>query len=447
MSRREFLKGMLAVGTCHTLSSLVPLRAAETETTPARWTPVEPPNRPMGTARGVCPGRVAWLHDPGIARWDGNTAVGGWYEDRFTDPARAEQMLRDSLRLVTGTKTDVEAWRSLFRQFNSKRGKGDAGYQPGEKVVVKLNLNCCQRRSSPEQGFYNTPQLTAALLRQLVEKAGVRQDDLVIYDASRMAPDSIFDRCHAEFPGIRFEDRDGGEGRFAIEPDLDAAVFFGDPATPNHGKTYLPKCATGAAYMINAAVMKGHSLAGVTLCAKNHFGSVYRPDTGPKDQHRGWNPSHLHESITSTSRPMGTYNAIVDLMGHPHLGGKTMLYLLDGLYTAPHQSVLPEKWQSAPFGGDWTSSLLVSQDPVAIESVAVDLFGAEVTVTRVVGAVYNYLHEAALAQAPPSRTRYAPSADGKPLASLGVHEHWNDAAKRQYSRNLGTGEGIELIQG
>jgi hypothetical protein len=31
------------------------------------------------------------------------------------------------------------------------------------------------------------------------------------------------------------------------------------------------------------------------------------------------------------------------------------------------------------------------------------------------------------------------------LASLGAHEHWNDPQERKYSRNLGTGEGIELV--
>jgi len=34
--------------------------------------------------------------------------------------------------------------------------------------------------------------------------------------------------------------------------------------------------------------------------------------------------------------------------------------------------------------------------------------------------------------------------DGNKLASLGVHEHWNNATDRQYTRNLGTGNGIEL---
>jgi hypothetical protein len=31
------------------------------------------------------------------------------------------------------------------------------------------------------------------------------------------------------------------------------------------------------------------------------------------------------------------------------------------------------------------------------------------------------------------------------LASLGVHEHWNDPKAKKYSRNLGSGKGIELV--
>jgi hypothetical protein len=40
---------------------------------------------------------------------------------------------------------------------------------------------------------------------------------------------------------------------------------------------------------------------------------------------------------------------------------------------------------------------------------------------------------------------YDPEKDGKPLASQGVHEHWNNAADKKYSRNLGTGTGIEIV--
>jgi hypothetical protein len=141
---------------------------------------------------------------------------------------------------------------------------------------------------------------------------------------------------------------------------------------------------------------------------------------------------------------MGTYNCLVDLIGHPHLGGKTLLYLIDGLYGAQHQSGNVMKFTS--FNDDWTSSLLASQDPVAIDSVTLDILRNEPRCTEVTGrGVDNYLHEAALADDPASKTVYDPDGDGVRLASLGVHEHWNNAMARQYSRNLGMDQGIELV--
>ena len=243
---------------------------------------MEGPNQPLGQGKGIFPGRVVWLHDPRVAKWDGDADRGGWFDDRATDPVLADRMLSESLRLLTGAQSDAAAWAALFRHFNETHGRGNAGYQPGEQIAIKLNLNCSKRQLDAAPGFYNTPQLSKALLRQLVQEAGVRQQDIVVYDASRLASDPMFAACHTEFPEIRFEDRDGNDGRYRTEADKQVAVHFGDPQTPDNGKTYLPKCATGATYMINAAVLKGHSLAGATLCAKNHFGSVYRENTGPK---------------------------------------------------------------------------------------------------------------------------------------------------------------------
>lgn len=413
----------------------------------ATWVPTEGPNQPMGEAQGIFPGRVVWMHNPAVAKWDGNTEQGGWLDDKATDPELAVQMLSQALQRQTGTSSDPEAWSAIFRHHNNTHGRANAGYQPGEKVVVKLNLNCSQRQTDASAGFYNTPQMTKALLRQLVQQAGVPETDIIVCDASRLASDAIFAPCRAEFPHIRFEDRDGSQERIQARPNKSVALHFGDPNTPESGKTYLPESITAATYLLNVAVLKGHSLAGVTLCAKNHFGSVYRENAGDQDPHRGWNPSHLHDGIMVRTRPMGTYNPLVDLMGHRHLGGKTVLYLIDALYAALHQNVAPERWQSSPFDGHWTASLFMSQDPVAIESVAVDFFAAEPTAKEMVGSVDNYLHEAALANDAPSQTRYAPEGTDKTLPSLGVHEHWNNSQQKQYSRNLGLGRGIELVQG
>jgi len=48
---------------------------------------------------------------------------------------------------------------------------------------------------------------------------------------------------------------------------------------------------------------------------------------------------------------------------------------------------------------------------------------------------HDNLHEAALAESPPSGTFYDPNHPVATvgLASLGVHEHWNNAEHKQYS--------------
>ena len=440
VDRRDFI-GACGLSALALAPALTQLSSAET-----RWAPAESPNQPVGEAKGIFPGRVVWVHDPTVAKWDGDTTSGSWWEDKFTDPAMAEAMLKSTLQLLTGGKSDQETWGALFRHYNQSHGRGNVGYRPGEKVAIKVNMNCSRKQDRPFFGLYNTPQLTQALLRQLVTQAGVQESDIVVCDASRWINDTIFMPCRAEFPNVRFEDRDGTDGRCKALPDKNVALNFGDPNTPNSGETYLPASITGATYVINAASMKGHSLAAVTLCAKNHFGSVYRENIGPRDPHKGWNPSHLHNELTVRTRPMGTYNVLVDFMGHKDLGGKTILYLVDAIYAAEHQNGAPVKWQSSPFDGHWTASIFASQDPVAIESVGVDFFAAEKSAVQMVGAADNYLHEAALAHKPPSQIQYAPDGDAKNLASLGVHEHWNSPAKKQYSRNLGTGQGIELVK-
>ena len=101
----------------------------------------------------------------------------------------------------------------------------------------------------------------------------------------------------------------------------------------------------------------------------------------------------------------------------------------------------------APFNGTWAASLLASQDPVAIDSVGFDFLWAEWDDYPHMSGVDDYLHEAALAANPPSGTFYDPNHPVATvrLASLGVHEHWNNAQDKQYSGNLGKRGGIELV--
>ena len=108
----------------------------------------------------------------------------------------------------------------------------------------------------------------------------------------------------------------------------------------------------------------------------------------------------------------------------------------------------PRKFSTAPFNDHWASSLLAFQDPVAIDSVALDFLRAEWNDYPHMSGADDYLHEAALADHPPSGTFYDPdhTSGTTRLESLGVHEHWNNPKEKQYSRNLGKREGIELLR-
>jgi hypothetical protein len=88
----------------------------------------------------------------------------------------------------------------------------------------------------------------------------------------------------------------------------------------------------------------------------------------------------------------------------------------------------------------------MSLDGVAIDSVGFDFLTSEWPGLVDTANADNYLREAALANDPPSKTFYDPERDGVRCRSLGVFEHWTNAADKKYSRNLGRANGIDLFQ-
>jgi hypothetical protein len=291
--------------------------------------------------------------------------------------------------------------------------------------------------------YMNTsPQMILALLRQLVHEAGVQPRDIAVGDPLGLFPNQYYGYLHCEFPNVRYLDHDGGNATYPrTRVQYSSIPFYWSSRPTGTAQDYVPVPYAEAKYLINMANLKSHSGAGVTLCGKNHYGSLIRkpPDKGYYD---------MHVSLPGGVQGSGHYRALVDLMGYVHTGGKTLLYLIDGLYPGVHPiEHTPRKWLTHPFNGQWASSLLASQDPVAIDSVAFDFLWAEWNDYPRMSGADDYLHEAALADHPPSGTFYDPDHAAKVtrLASLGVHEHWNNAQEKQYSKNLGKGEGIELV--
>jgi uncharacterized protein (DUF362 family) len=457
MHRRCFLRSLAAVpaaGLVHVPLVLPWNGMAQQRSGVAPAGPFKPSdgsNRPIGEGKGIFPGRVVWERDANATSWDG--ATGHWWDDANTNQKVVHGMTSRLVLNLTGRNNEKQAWDALFRSFNNTHKRGGSGYRPGERIAIKVN---CNQDRSPEWGVLASspgggppaaaqnglpsPHAVVALVTELIEKAGVRGGDILLYDVAgaRNVGQPIHNRIRAnanrEFQAVQFlVNTDYNQGdRMSPVPDMDNPVRFSGGHLPT---AYLPRQVTDATYVINMALLRPHGMAGVTLTGKNHFGSVHFPNDG------GWTPRPLHGAVTRT-QPMGSYNALVDLFGHRHLGGKTMLYILDGLYTAEHNEGSVFKWAS--FDNHWASSMLMSQDPVAIDSVALDILRNEPRAVEVRGNADNYLHEAAQAAKPPSGTVYNPDGSGA-LASLGAHEHWNNATDRKYSRNLGRKEGIELI--
>jgi len=399
-------------------------------------TPAEPVNSPMGVGKGIHPGRVVWVHQPKATSWDGK--AGNWWDDASTDQRLVDEMLSESVRSLAGEKSDKHAWISLFKHFNHTHNGGKGGYRPGEQVVIKAN-GVQDRPGDWRKGAATpSPHVLYALVLQLIKEAGVRGEDITIYDASRYVGDPIFKKIKANpdpnFQAVRYvvNQRMAGNGRLAAVPDKANPIRFSKEGVPT---AYPPECVTQAKYLINVGLLRAHTLMGVTLTAKNHFGSVCFE--GP-----GFTPRPLHD-FASRDLPMGSYNCLVDLIAHNHIGGKTLAYMIDGVYASMHNLGSVIRYQS--LGNHWASSLFLSQDPVAIDSVGLDFVRSEPNNDECRGKPENYLHEAALAGRPPSGTVYDPDRDGKEVISLGVHEHWNNATDRQYSRNLGKHQGIELV--
>lgn len=401
-----------------------------------------PRHEPMGTGIGAMPGRVAWVYEPNCVNW----TEGLWWEFDNFDYDLIQQMVDEGITATGGGSTPAESWDAMFRYHNGKRGKGNAGYTSGEIIAIKCNMNGAGWNGPNDEhtaNAFTNPVALRALLVSLVEDAGVPPKCITVYDASRNIPDYSAEYCgQGVADGVRFLGVD------ECEPDQNYPLKWSESFS---GETsYLPTCVTEAEYLINFADLKGHSMNGITLTAKNHFGSFMNSSRDAAAMAAG-----LHRFVTGDS--MNKYTVLVDLMGNYMLGERTVLYLLDGIIVSPSEGSTTTIdgsntiWQSKPFNGRYTASLFFSQDPVAIDSVGADFLGNEPTIQQYNSVirgnpnVENYLHEAGGVLDAPSGTIYY-NGNGKAITNLGVHEHWNNCTDKQYSRNLGADEGIELIK-
>lgn len=439
--------------------------------------PADGPNQPMGRAAGINPGRVVWAWDKEATNENCINSFDkqDWFwKPENTNSVVVSNMVSTSMNKLTGKPTAAESWDAIFRYHNKKKNK-NTGYTKGEKIFIKINQNSSRGvlgRETAATGFDvptsfkpgeerkkngigstdTGPYIVLEILRELVNNAGVNQEDIAIGDPMCPLYGYNYDVWVKEFPRIVFIDKSTNtHGRTLITPTSSDLVFYSDKSMSDKLYDVIEK----ADYLINVATLKPHSIAGISLNAKNLFGA-----------HARVNASHLHYSLPGSYKDYiidnggyRKYRVLVDLMGSKYLGNNTMLFVVDGLFAGgSSQNRGPVKYFMAPFNYDWSSSVFLSQDEVALESVCYDILRTEwnginkhdppnngfETMPNGSG-VDDYLHQAADSTNWPEGIKYDPDNSGKPISSLGVHEHWNNPEKKQYTRNLGPGKGIELI--
>ena len=420
------------------------------------------PNAPIGEAKGILPGRVVWNWDPNATNENctNSSHSDAYWLETNCDQDTVDAMISEALRSLTGENNDSAAWDAMFRYFNSNHGKSDTGYVDGETIFIKINAVTAWSGAAPDGEmpsglgieFDTSPQSIMSILRQLVYNAGVPEENIYVGDPLCDIWNTLYDKFYTEFPNVHYVSKRSIPGRTLLHPST-SGIHYSDHGTVMTEITshnfYTEML--DADYMINIPSLKGHRWAGITLCAKNHFGS--------NTTDHSW---ELHKGLMKPDNDpfregYHLYRVQVDLMACQYLGGKTMLYLVDGLWATSYEHQKPQKFRTAPFNSDWCSSIICSLDPVAVESVCLDILQKEFTEEDMSAnpprytyvqwnGIDDYLHQAASSEWWPEDIIYDPDETGDSIPSLGVHEHWNNADDMEYSRNLGTGEGIDLVK-
>jgi hypothetical protein len=448
------------------------------QTTETRTGPEDGPNLPIGEAKGIFPGRVVWAWNPDATNemfLHNDPDKGDWFANPENNNGTVQgKMFRDGVLKLTGKKSPSKAWDAMFRYFNDKKLGKAKGYIKGEKIFIKINQGQASwvlskedkangyalPKSLPEKDSRragmepteNGPYVVLELLRELINEYGIDQADIAVGDPMNPIYAHNYNVWVKEFPNVKYIDRNSTTfGRTLIRITDKPLVYYSDKQITDK----LYDVLENANYMIYMAVLKPHGAAGISLTGKLNFGNIGRNGAG-----------HLHYSHIANRRegtPTNTgyhkYRVFVDLMGSKYLGQNSVFWCVEGMFGGGSSEIKgPVKYYMSPFNNDWSNSIFMSLDPVAIESVGYDFLRSEFDGVHKHDAVNNdwesipnmygvddYMHQAADHSNWPEDIVYDPDNSGKPIPSLGVHEHWNNPVDKQYSRNLGTGKGIELV--
>jgi hypothetical protein len=235
-------------------------------------------------------------------------------------------MFARGLCALTGVPNIVDAWRNVL-----------VGYQPGQKIAIKLNLN---------SGDYNANQTCemAYVVIDSLKQFGVPAANMKVYDVVRRFPDYWRDRWSSD---VAYVNQD------ATVWDPNATIYF--PAIDTTHR--LPTVVSQAHHLINLGLQKGHK-GYVTGSMKNHFGSQEEPED-------------LH---------INRFDNICQLASSPFFFSRTRLIAIEGSFMTWHNEGYPfeatmatDLFPAGPSGHSSPNFMMLGTNMVAVDSVLGDI--------------------------------------------------------------------------
>jgi len=232
-------------------------------------------------------------------------------KDKKLNAEAVKEMINAVVCKLSGKAKPEEAWATFVKKDD----------------VVAIKINCLFGVTAS-----TWPEVTAAVVDGC-KMAGVPENKIIVWDrASKDMEKSGYTIIKG--PGVRYI---GVDGAWEEQPTA-IATCQGKMA-----KILTQECTA----LINLPILKTHSIAGVTMSMKNHYGSFHNP----KDAH-----------------PNGCDPFIAELNALDCIRKKTRLIVGDALLP------LPDKGPQAHPELTWAyNTIMATQDPVAIDYVGIKI--------------------------------------------------------------------------
>jgi uncharacterized protein (DUF362 family) len=312
--------------------------------------------------------KVVSVHSDRATSWDFSSYP---YVD-FSDYETVREMVSTGIQSLTGETTVSRAWRSLFHS-----------YRKGELIAIKPNFNDLYMGFG---GLITSPAAINAVLDGLVNVLGIHPENIVIYDCTRVVPDEfrrriLFPVGYVEPFGSSFMRRLKYHviGNPLIDADLGCEIEMESDVRDKSGnriKCYLPRVLTMSRHLINMPVLKSHQFVSHSGAMKNHYGTVIFSDGHTS-------PEYLHPPII--------HQSIADINCNEQILGKTRLVVMDALFARGRKKGgPPDRWKM--FDNGCPNRLLISLDPVALDSVSLSMVEEELRSRGEALHPHDYLH-------------------------------------------------------